>query len=224
MQKTFTTINPGLLGAILISLLLHGSLLGVKAFQRPAIAEFDSGDISVELTLVPSIASVAATKPVPVEPEPLIEREEPIAEVPVPTATEPEMIQPPAIPEPTQPEPFQEPSEPAIKESANSIDQDGSPEEDKGAFSEAQTQSRCTPIYPRISRRRGEEGIVMLSIDVSASGKGSNIQVIQSSGHTRLDKAAIKALEKADFTPAIRFGRPHASILIQTFNFRLNDA
>jgi len=225
MQKRFPALNPELVFGIAASLLLHGSLFGVKAFQQPAIATFDSGDISVELTLLPSIASVAAEQPAPAKPEPPKEKNEPIIETlePAPPIIEPETVQPVEAPEDPPPEPVQEPPEPVIEECVNSVDKDGALDEDKGVFSKAKTQSQCSPLYPRISRRRGEEGIVILSIDVSTFGQGSNIQIVHSSGHSRLDKAAIKAIEKAQFSPAIRFGKPHASTLIQTFNFRLTD-
>ena len=51
------------------------------------------------------------------------------------------------------------------------------------------------PEYPRISRERGEEGNVILQVEMS-SGGGADIKVIKSSGYTRLDKAAVNALEK----------------------------
>ncbi|MEE9367603.1 MAG: TonB family protein [Pontiella sp.] len=222
MQKTITVLSPGLLFGIVASLLLHGSLLGVKAIQHPAEAQFDRGVVSVELTLIPSIASVAATKPVPAESatpvEPAIEPPPPVL-----TAIEPEIVQQTAPPEGTPPEPVQEIPEPSMQESVNAIDQDGSLEEDKGSFSPAQTQSQYSPIYPRMSRQRGEEGVVILTVEVSSTGQGSNVKIVQSSGHTRLDKAAIKALSNAQFAPAIRFGQPHTSTLTQTFNFKLTN-
>jgi len=216
MQKRFPALNPGLLFGIAASLLLHGSLLGMKAFQRSAEARFDSGVVSVELTLLPSIASVAEVQPVPVEPEPPQETVETIVEPPepVPAIIEPEAILPESVPEPPMP---------AVQESANAIEQDGSPEDDQGAYSEAQTRSQCKPVYPGMSRRRGEEGVVVLSVEVSATGQGSNIQIVQSSGHSRLDKAAIKALGNAQFMPAIQFGRPCASTLVHSFNFKLTN-
>ena len=218
MQKRFPALSPGLWFGIAASLLLHGSLLGVKAFHHPAEVQFDSGIVSVELTLIPSIASSTAPKPVPVAPEPTIENPEP-----VPAISEPESVLPESVAEPIPPEPVQKTPEPAMQESVNGVDQDGSPEENKGAFLQAQTQSHCSPVYPRMSRHRGEEGVVVLAVDVSASGQGSNIQIVQSSSHARLDKAAIKALEKASFAPAIRLGQPQASTLMQTFNFRLTN-
>lgn len=221
MQKRSITINPGLLFGIIASLLLHGGLLGVKAFQHPAEARFDCGVVSVELTLLPSIASMATSEPAPIEPAPTEETTEPIVETPTPV---PETLEAEIAPPLEQPEAAPETPEPSMQKSVNSIDQNGSPKEDKGTLTTAQTQTQCIPVYPGIARRRGEEGIVVLSVDVSASGEGSNILIVQSSGHSRLDKAAIKALGKARFSPAVQFGKPHASILTQTFNFQLTDA
>lgn len=233
MQKDVPTITPGLLGGIAASLLLHGGLLGVKAFNRPAVVEFDSGEVAVELTLVPSIASMALPPPA-VEPQPVEEKPTPVE--PAPALIEPDLPAPiPAdqetepvakmaeaasdTPEPAPPQP-----EPVVQESIDALEQDGALETDKGAVSEAQIQSKCSPVYPRISRRLGEEGVVVLSIEVSPEGIGSNIRIITSSGHSRLDQAAITAMKKARFTPAMRRGQPHTSTLTRTFNFQLTNA
>lgn len=68
-----------------------------------------------------------------------------------------------------------------------------------GGKAEPQTSSFAPlvikPEYPRISRERGEEGNVILQVEMS-SGGGADIKVIKSSGYTRLDKAAVNALEK----------------------------
>ena len=58
------------------------------------------------------------------------------------------------------------------------------------------------PVYPRMSRRRAQEGTVRLSVTIDTQGKASAISVLESSGHTRLDESAIKALAKAKFYPA----------------------
>lgn len=50
--------------------------------------------------------------------------------------------------------------------------------------------------YPRLSRRRNEEGRVMLSLLITAEGRFRDIQVDQSSGYQRLDQAAIKTLHR----------------------------
>lgn len=45
-------------------------------------------------------------------------------------------------------------------------------------------------VYPPIARRLGQEGTVMLSIEISAHGDLRGLSVRQSSGHPVLDQAA----------------------------------
>lgn len=52
--------------------------------------------------------------------------------------------------------------------------------------------------YPSISRRLKEQGIVSVSFRVLKNGLFENIKVSKGSGKRRLDKAAIKALEKTN--------------------------
>lgn len=47
------------------------------------------------------------------------------------------------------------------------------------------------PVYPSLSRRLGEQGRVTLRVLVEADGTPSQVQVAQSSGYERLDKAAV---------------------------------
>jgi protein TonB len=130
----------------------------------------------------------------------------------------------PVLP-PEQPADFKppEPMEEQPRPSVASIDQSGSLEEDKGALTEAVAETTIHVSYPAISRRRGEEGIVVLSFDITQNGVVSNIQIKLSSGRKRLDKAAVKAVENARFQPATRFGKPIQSTETKTFNFRLTD-
>lgn len=227
MQKRITALTPGLLTGIVLSVLLHAGLFRVNALQsKPAEVIIDSGMIAVELTLVPSIASAPSViEPEPVvdpEPEPK-EKTAPIIPLPIPVIDEPSIIQPEIKQsEPTPPEPQIEPKQEIPEPAVESIDQDGSLEADKGAITEAQAKNTCHAAYPPLSRRRGEEGSVELSFDISKSGNISNIQIIQSSGHKRLDKAAIQAISGARFNPAEQFGKPIDSTLSQTFTFRLS--
>lgn len=58
------------------------------------------------------------------------------------------------------------------------------------------------PAYPASSRRRGEEGVVILRVRVSASGRAHQIEVAESSGYARLDRAAETAVSRWRFEPA----------------------
>ncbi|WP_337245807.1 energy transducer TonB [Luteimonas sp. gir] len=64
------------------------------------------------------------------------------------------------------------------------------------------------PRYPRASLRRGETGDVMLRVQVGADGRVEGIDVIASSGHARLDRAAVSAVRRWRFEPAMRAGQP----------------
>ena len=58
------------------------------------------------------------------------------------------------------------------------------------------------PEYPRASRVAGEEGDVILSLKIDASGTVTDGEVSQSSGSRRLDRATLQALKKCRFEPA----------------------
>jgi protein TonB len=51
--------------------------------------------------------------------------------------------------------------------------------------------THTTPPYPEISRRLGEAGSVQLHIDVDSNGDVRGVSVARSSGHARLDQAAL---------------------------------
>ncbi|MCA8952874.1 MAG: energy transducer TonB [Planctomycetes bacterium] len=69
------------------------------------------------------------------------------------------------------------------------------------------TSSNEAPIYPRRARRLGLQGEVLLEVLVGADGRVVLVTVQTSSGHDLLDRAAIRALERWVFEPAMRDGR-----------------
>jgi len=64
--------------------------------------------------------------------------------------------------------------------------------------------------YPRQSRRLGEEGQVMVRVYIDEAGMPRQVHVEQSSGHARLDEAAVAGVRKARFKPYTENGRPVA--------------
>lgn len=66
------------------------------------------------------------------------------------------------------------------------------------------------PAYPRISLRLSEEGSVLVRIHVDADGRVSSVEVLESSGHERLDEAARAGVRSWRFEPALRDGVPVA--------------
>ena len=77
----------------------------------------------------------------------------------------------------------------------------------------------CTPKYPRISKRRGENGKVLVKVLIGKNGFTENVQLEKSSGFGRLDKAAINAADKCRFVAARKNGKTVKSIAIIPYNF-----
>jgi protein TonB len=67
--------------------------------------------------------------------------------------------------------------------------------------------SRPTPVvYPRDSQARGEEGTVVLGVDIADSGQPRRIRLLKSSGYADLDNAAMETAFNWHYLPALRGG------------------
>lgn len=66
--------------------------------------------------------------------------------------------------------------------------------------------SATPPRYPLDSRRKHEEGTVILSVLLGADGHVADISVAQSSGFERLDRAALAAVRLWRWSPTVRSG------------------
>jgi len=58
------------------------------------------------------------------------------------------------------------------------------------------------PPYPDVARRRGQEGVVILSVLVLKDGSVGKIRVARSSGYDLLDSAALETVARWRFVPA----------------------
>jgi protein TonB len=63
------------------------------------------------------------------------------------------------------------------------------------------------PDYPALSRRLGEQGEVVLRVQVSAGGHALAVELAKPSGFDRLDRAALQAVGKWRFVPAMADGQ-----------------
>ena len=59
------------------------------------------------------------------------------------------------------------------------------------------------PPYPRSATRAGIEGTVMVGLAITPSGTVSRVRVKRSSGHERLDDAALAFLRNLNRVPAL---------------------
>jgi protein TonB len=78
------------------------------------------------------------------------------------------------------------------------------------------------PAYPRLSLRAGEEGSVLCRLSISALGQVSSVEILESSGHARLDEAARGALLQWRFEPRRDAGLAVATTLEHRVIFRLD--
>lgn len=79
------------------------------------------------------------------------------------------------------------------------------------------------PKYPMASRRKGEQGRVILDVLVSKEGKASSVTIISSSGFKELDAAAREAVMDAKFKPGERNGKAVEASARMTILFQLNQ-
>jgi TonB family protein len=83
--------------------------------------------------------------------------------------------------------------------------------------------SRGLPIpdYPPESRRRGEEGVVVVDVEVLPDGSVGVIRVVSDSGHPRLAAAAVEKLKTASFEPALQDGKRVVGHILIPYRFTL---
>ena len=77
-------------------------------------------------------------------------------------------------------------------------------------------------VYPRLSKRNGETGLVVVRAYIGAAGGApQSVQLSKSSTHARLDEAAIAAVQKARFKPHTENGQPVEGWALIPINFEL---
>lgn len=176
------------------------------------------------------VSLIAAEKPPQPEPPPPAPVPRPVPKRPPPPApviaAAPAPTQAPAafvVPEPTPVVP--EPPAPAVAEAPPAPVR--APEPAPAAPPKvipASAVQYLEPIaleYPRLSKRAGETGRVMIRVYIDEAGLAQNVQVYRSSAHVRLDDAALAAVQKARFKPYTENGRPVAGWAFIPIEFEL---
>ena len=79
------------------------------------------------------------------------------------------------------------------------------------------------PDYPWQARQRGQQGVVWLSVEVSAAGECAQASVLRSSGVSALDQAALAAVRRWRFVPARQGQTPVESKVEIPIRFKLSD-
>jgi protein TonB len=116
---------------------------------------------------------------------------EPPAVLAAPTASVTTPVVPAAAPAPPPPAPPPPPAAPAKVELPSS---------------KADYLHNPPPDYPRMSKRLGEQGKVVLKVLIGTDGAPQKVELVTSSGFERLDKSALDAAMRWRYVPGKRGG------------------
>ena len=79
------------------------------------------------------------------------------------------------------------------------------------------------PIYPFAARRRGMQGVVLLSVNINNVGYVEKVNVLKSSGFRVLDRSAVKSVGSWRFIPARQGEQEVTSKIEIPIRFILNE-
>lgn len=79
------------------------------------------------------------------------------------------------------------------------------------------------PTYPPLSRKLGEFGQVTLRVFVSADGQADKVEIRESSGYERLDRAARDAVSRWRFVPARQGDKEVAAWVLVPVSFSIRS-
>lgn len=158
---------------------------------------------------------VKPPEPLPPQPPPPLEKPKPKPLITT-KATEPAPQAIQAPPEPVEPEPL--PPIQAAPPPAPGPEPEPVVEPPKF---DAAYLNNPIPAYPMRSRQLGEEGVVELTVLVSADGLPKSIKVSKSSGFSRLDDAAVSGVRRWKFKPGTKGGKPFEQTVTFSMPFTL---
>jgi protein TonB len=189
------------------------ALLQLDAVRKPLL---DALPIMVSLITPPKVEAPPAPPPKMIPPKPRPVTREPIREQPPP---EP----PPLVAvEPSAPSPVVTAPPPKIEPAPVVVAPPAPPAPVVPPKFDAAYLKNPAPEYPLMSRRRGEQGTVVLRVFVSAEGGAEKVQIRTSSGHERLDEAAHDIVHQWRFVPARQGDQPVAAWVLVPIVFRLD--
>lgn len=205
--------------AISVVVALHASLAGVfiLAQLRPPPTPLEK---TLSVSFITEAAASSAPTPQPPPPPPPPPKAQMLATSgPTPsTMTAPAMERQPERVTPAQPAP-PSPQAPASAASNAPVAAATTPPNFTAAY-----LNNPGPAYPIASRRRREEGVVRLRVQVSPEGAPMQVLLDRSSGSADLDAAALDVVKKRwKFAPAKQGDRPVSAWVIVPMEFSLKN-
>jgi periplasmic protein TonB len=218
--------------AFLLSLLVHGAAIGGLLTQG-LFPPPPSPAVPLEVSWISPIAEPAPSLPTPIRPSP-----PPLAKVkpkpgrapqPISVARD-SSVHSEAVAQPVEAAPTEtRTAEAAPSAAPPQIAQSGPASTTAPAapitpahFAAAYLRNPA-PAYPAESRRRGEQGRILLRVHVLPDGLPDEIILHHGSGFERLDRAAINAVHRWKFVPAQQGGGSIAAWVIVPIQFSLQE-
>jgi protein TonB len=181
------------LPSLAISIIAHAAIAYVIIFAGITVMKTEEVQ-TINVMITPEIAQPEPQKKVvqlpDVKPSTVPEIAPPqieIAAPPAPMAIQVALPQPPVPQQPAETKPIEEAAATPPRFDAPNL-------------------NNPATVYPNMSRRLREVGTVQLRVRVSAAGQALEIFMAKSSGYGRLDEAALAAVKKWKFQPAMRNG------------------
>lgn len=109
-------------------------------------------------------------------------------------------------PAPRESTPVAQPSPPTTVPAATAPQSKQAPEPVVLPSSHADYLHNPTPAYPRMSRRLGEQGTVVVKVMINTEGRAEKAEIRTSSGYRRLDETALETVLRWRYVPGTRNG------------------
>lgn len=210
-----------------LAVLLHGGLL---AALTVAVGQFEPPVTPPQTSITVSIATPEVPAPRPEtqpQPKPQPRLKEPVPprpeQKPAPqarAADKPVITSAPVASNPAETSAAAPPSPPAPAAAAAPAPVAVVPPRFDAAY-----LSNPLPPYPSAAKRMGEEGRVLLRVQVGADGKPTDVTVIKSCGFPRLDESARDTVLRSwRFVPARQGDQPVAGAVKVPIDFTLTSA
>ncbi len=193
----FLVVSVAVHAGIFVWFALEGPFQTVVIAERVALEP-----IAVSIIVLPEVQPVpkpveVVVPPAPPVPHAILPPPDPPPPTPRPRSATPQVAQP-AIP----------PVKPVASQPLHAVPDTARQDQSAGTAapltSVRPASGNPSPRYPGMSRRRGEEGQVVLRVVVGPDGRVVSLSVAQSSGFRRLDLAALDAVRRWRFDPARR--------------------
>jgi periplasmic protein TonB len=184
-----------------------------------ALLQIDAVRNTVAEALPIFVTPIVEEKPKPPPPPPPPPRPRVVPKEPPPILTAP----PAPIPEPAPfvaPPPPPEPPPPVAIEAPAPLVAPPAPPSPV-LINDVAYERPPAVIYPQVSRKLNEEGVVIVRVLIDRSGTAEQVRVHKSSGHERLDQAAIAAVRAARFRPYTENGVPAQAYALIPIRFEL---